>query len=217
MSQTVAAFMLDRDQVAGFLLVSSAAIVYLVDARLGAVDGTAAESGRILTRLENALAREALEHLLATLSRVYTTAGLGWPKPTRFGERLRNTLLFAPEVYLLTFRFHIESPGIAGLDLTIAAAIDLVNPLRDLIATSRPPSANLQQAVAELPCEVELELGAWDVTVAELAALHPGDAAILPDGQDAWLCAAGVPVKRVRVSLAGGKLLIVPKERRHAS
>lgn len=209
-SRSAAFFIANGPPVAGFILINSAMTTYLVDSRLSVPDSTSPNEARSLTRLESALAKEAITHLLRTLGRVYEAAGLGRLKSTRLGERLKNTLLFAPDVCLVTFRFRIDREP--GLELFVAAAIDLVNPLRDLVVTTQRNSAAVERVVATLPLEVEVELGTWDVGIAELAKLRPGDTIVLPDGQDAWLRAGGVGVKRVNVQISEGRLVIEARE-----
>lgn len=205
-----AAFIVEREQVAGFVLMSSDLAIQLVDSRLGASTLPLPSDDRRLTRLEEALVTETVEHLLAILTQVYQIGGLGRAVLTRLHERLKNTMLFAPEVYLLTFRLTID-PKRPGLNVVIAVAIELVKPLRDLATVRATDSTALRQMVGRLPLEVEVELGTWDVTLAELANLRPGDSIILPDGQDAWLCSGGVRVKPINVQVSGRKLVIEPR------
>ena len=64
--------------------------------------------------------------------------------------------------------------------------------------------------VRRLPIDVEVVLGSWKVPIGELLRLRAGDKIVLPDGEDAWLTARGVRIRRadVEVSATGASVEI---------
>ena len=56
--------------------------------------------------------------------------------------------------------------------------------------------------VRRLPLEVEVVLGSWKAPIAELMRFRVGDRIVLPDGEDAWLAARGVRIRRAAVEIA---------------
>ncbi len=53
--------------------------------------------------------------------------------------------------------------------------------------------------VRRLPIEVDVVLGSWKVPLSELLQLRAGDRIVLPEGEDAWLSAGGVRIRRANV------------------
>ena len=56
-------------------------------------------------------------------------------------------------------------------------------------------------AVAQLPIDVDIVLGSWKVPLNELLSLRAGDRIVLPEGEDAWLDARGIRLRRANVEI----------------
>jgi flagellar motor switch/type III secretory pathway protein FliN len=58
--------------------------------------------------------------------------------------------------------------------------------------------------VKQLPIEVDVVLGSWKVPLSELVQLRAGDKIVLPEGEDAWIAARGVRIRRANVVIENG-------------
>ena len=71
-------------------------------------------------------------------------------------------------------------------------------------AVAEPNGRNaVADVVRRLPINVEVVLGSWKAPLRELMQLRAGDRIVLPDGEDAWLAARGVRLRRASVELDG--------------
>ena len=124
----IAAFVLERAQAMGLLLVSRQLTRNLIDLRLGGEAQPVAQESLTLTPLEAALARDATASLLGHLGQSYVASGLGEPKINVHANQLQDLGVFDPEDYVIVFRYTISGANIAGnivvaLSTTVANAI----------------------------------------------------------------------------------------------
>jgi hypothetical protein len=167
-----------------------------------------------LTRVENALLQRAIGLLLDKLGTVYSGVGVGALKQMGGGARLESSLGLAPDDYIMVFRYQVGDES-SPFKLTVATGTQLANLLPDDPHGGSPVDEAVSLAVSETLLNVKLVLGSWSATIEELAALRKGDEIVLPDGADARLTAGPVVVKRVRVKLCEGRIVIEPKEPPH--
>jgi flagellar motor switch protein FliM len=188
----------------GFLMVSGTLAEFLVRSRLGLKSSTEDKTALSFTRIEAAIARETTRGLLSRLRDAYAAADLGNIGNLRECERLADNFLFAPDEYLVMFKFRISPPRenlrlVVGLSGDIVRAISAQRPVTAPKASRRKEIVN---AVRQLPIDIDVVLGSWKVPLSELKQLRPGDKIVLPDGEDAWLVARAVRIRRARVAIA---------------
>jgi hypothetical protein len=196
----VVVFAIEAAQVVGFLLLDDVVARTLVDSRLGIRQLPSAPDAKpFFTRIEAGVVREAIRGLLARLSETYLEVGLGSIGATRECERLGDTLMFAPEDYLAVLRFRIGAAA-DRLRIIVALSSNAINAVREvpLVAPVRKASA-LEEIAGQLPVNVDVVLGTWKSCVRELRRLRPGDQIVLPDGEDGWLDANNVRIRKGRI------------------
>jgi len=199
-----AVFVIDGTTVGGLLRISAELAAWLAETQFGltASSGQASRSTPF-TRLEMALLQEQMRVLLERLGAAYDAAGIGHLAVARSGQRLKHMLRFTPDSHLAVFRFRIgDAPS--PYTITIAAHPDLINLVPEPAALAYGDAAGsprIAAAAAEVPVEVDVVLGTWSVPLEDLTRLKPGESFILPGGEDAWLEAGAVKLKRVQVKL----------------
>lgn len=212
-----AAFAIEKTDIVGFLLLNDEQGRTLVDNRLGMGRAAPPNDGPVkFSRIESAILRDAINLMLVRLGAAYAAAGLGQLVVTRQSERLKDTLVFSPQDYLAIFRFRIgAAPHPAAV--TIALSSNVINAVRDTAGGDHASadSKRLREAASELPMEVDVVLGGWLASPNELAALRVGERLILPDGEDAWLQAGGIRLRKVRARFDGPESIVDIKEERH--
>jgi flagellar motor switch protein FliM len=207
---SAAVFASEANRLTGLLMLNPGLSRYLVDRRLGAKRKNEDGSAAPLTHLEYYVLRSALDELLASVSATYRTAGLRSIKPMRRGVHLRDIQLFIPDIYLIEFHYRVGEPQ-EGLVLTLATNVELLNAVKDVPTTRRSSgSAEVRQALAAAPLNVEVVLGTWNASIDEMRNLRIGDEIILPDGAEAWLSAGGIRLRPVTVKMEQGRLLLQP-------
>ncbi len=187
----IAAFVLERAQASGLMLVSRQLTRNLVDLLLGGEERPAAQDGP-LTPMESALAREAITSLLNQLSQSYVASGLGELKVNVHGNQLHDLGVFDLEDYVIVFRYTLSGTNIAGqivvaLSTTVASAI-VAHPTPLEPETQR---VGLRSQAAMLPVEAEILLGSWVVPLQELMELRAGDTFPLPGADEGVLKTGG--------------------------
>lgn len=210
-----AVFAIESTTVAGLLRISAELAGYLAETQLGlAVGPTQPPRSAPFTRLEMALLQEQMRLLLDRLGDAYDAAGIGSLGVARSGQRLKHVLRFTPDSHLAVFRFRVGDAS-SPYTITVAAHPDIINLVRESAALpySGAGSPRIAAAAAEVPVDVEVVLGTWSVPLDDLIGLKPGEAFILPGGEDAWLEAGGVKLRRVKVELGAHGCIIETRER----
>jgi flagellar motor switch protein FliM len=196
--------------VSGFLMMTGAFARFTVARRLGlksASQKSALEEKLDVpfTRIEAAIAREITRGLLARLAETYRAANLGNLGSVRQCDNDAESFGVAPEEPLALLKFHLGAPS-DDLRVLIGLSSSILNSLTEHLPET-PAQSNGRDAVVNvvrrLPLEVDVVLGSWKVPLRELLELRIGDRIVLPDGEDAWLSASGVRVRRARVELRG--------------
>jgi len=167
-------------------------------------DAAISVDGERLTPLETAVARRALEELVSQLGKLYAAAQIGSLKSVGRGMALAETPLLGQADYLAVFHYSIGAAA-SGLNLTVIANLELIDAMRAEPAAipAWSSSARVARLAAAIPVRAAIVLGGWRVSLGELAALRPGDQIVLPDGADAWLEAARIRLRPIRVEVAG--------------
>jgi len=209
-----AVFTIKETEFGGFLLVSGELARSLVETRLGVASGGDRDQRISLTRIERAIVHEALNGMLASLSDSYHAAGIGSLAVIRHSERLKDTLLFVPQDYLVVLRFRLGPPA-SPMRVMLAASSSIINAVRDVVVVNgdHRGSSQIHDAAAAVPVEVDIVLGTWSVPIDDLLALKPGDSIVLPDGTDAWIAARTVRLGPVQVEFDGRRVLAEVKRR----
>jgi len=206
----IALFSIASTPVTGFLMMTGALAKFLVRSRLGLRSATEDEADAPFTRIETAIARETIRALLVRLGDAYATAGLGSIGNIRECDDLADSFLFAPEESLALLKF-LMSAGGEELRLLIGLSGSVVNALSEHhpaeVAEGNGRNA-IVSVVRRLPIDVEVVLGSWKVPIGELLRLRTGDKIVLPDGEDAWLTARGVRIRRVGVEVSATGLSV---------
>lgn len=203
-------------QTNGLLAITPDFARYLVDARLRVGDGASSTERRAsFSRIEMALFRELAAVMAQKIEAAYLDAGIGQVRLVRFGDQMHDALPFVPEDYLMVFRFRTGEAA-EFFKISLAFKAEIINCIRESAPAARRASPKVAALAAEVPLEVEVVLGNWDVRVSELLALGPDDSIVLPSGEDAWLLAEGVRVGRVRVEFDGKHIVVERAERRNA-
>jgi len=192
-----AMFSIGSDPVSGFLIMSGTLAKFVVTNRLGLKSATD-DAAASLTRIETAIARETIRTMLMRLRDEYNAAGLGSLANVRECEDLTDSLPFTPDDYLALLGFRMS-----GLDDEMHVLIGLNGNVVNALSQPRVDGAEgsnhcgaIIDAVAQLPIEVDIVLGSWKVPIEELLRLRPGDRIVLPEGEDAWLAARGIRLRR---------------------
>jgi len=207
-------FELEPTGAGAFLAIDGALLRALVDARIGVVSVSDSHDGQLrpFTRLESVIVRELQAALMESLGEIYRARRFGAPASTHHGERLSDNLLLSPDDRIVLFRFGF-GPGAPGHVITVGAKVESVDTIEEPSPDRRArASATVTKHAAALPVGIDLVLGSWDVALADLAALKPGDLIVLPEGEDAWLASGTVELRRVRVTLSGRRMVIAPME-----
>ena len=196
----VAAFVLERAQVSGLLLISSDLVQDFIDIRLGAPGERFGHEAPGFTLLETAIAREVATSLFGHLNHAYAATGLGELKVTRHANALRDLGAFDPEDYLVVFRYAVSGANIAGR-IVVALGSTVVNAVVDSTAASKTVthSPQLRSQIAMLPVDTEVLLGSWTVPLQELLELRPGDVFPLPGGDEGVLMTGGRRLQSLEV------------------
>jgi flagellar motor switch protein FliM len=202
-SARIELFSIASTPVNGFLMMSGALAKFLVRSRLGLKAAAGEKTDAPFTRIETAIARELTRSMLARLEEAYAGAALGSIGNIRECEDLADSFLFEPEESLALLKFHLsaggqELPVLLALSGSIVAAMTEHQPA----AVAEPNGRNaVADVVRRLPINVEVVLGSWKAPLRELMQLRAGDRIVLPDGEDAWLAARGVRLRRASVEL----------------
>lgn len=213
----VVALRLEGTQTPGLLAVSPEAARYFIDTRLGIARGDeAVRDGACFSRIETALLREILTTITRRTEPAYQEAGIGQLRLVGFAEQMQGVLPFVAEDYLMVFRFRVGNPP-DPRKLTVAFKTEIVNCIHDPAPATRRDSRIVAELAAAIPLEVEVVLGAWKAPLGELVTLEPGEAMVLPSGEDAWLLAQGVRVTAARVEFDGGRVMVERPALRHGS
>jgi hypothetical protein len=198
-------FAAEGTRMAGCVLVNGPLTAYFARCgiRIDEPQGASTDLAR-LTRLETMVARQAMERLVNQLTECYGRAGIAHLKSTSRGEGLKGTPLFGSQDYLAVFRYAIGDPE-QKLNMTVAVNIDLVDAIRGHRPVIRAPvgSARIERFAAAVPVRAIIVLGSWSVPLVELAVLKAGDEIIMPEGDDASLEVAGIPIRAMRIEVAG--------------
>lgn len=197
-----AMFSVGPESFTGFLMMSGSLAKFLVTNRLGLKSAT--DNATVpLTRIETSIARETIRAMLVRLRDEYTSAGLGSIANVRECESLADSSAFAPDDYLALLGFRMS-----GLDdemhVLIGLSASVVNALSQPGIGGGEASDNrgaIIDAVAQLPIDVDIVLGSWKVPLGELLSLRAGDRIVLPEGEDAWLAAHGIRLRRASVEI----------------
>ncbi len=204
----IVVFAIEQAQVSGFLMVSGVVARTLADTRLGIKPSPTQAPKPNFTRIETGVVREAIRTMLARLSETYLEVGLGAIGGVRECDRLGDTLMFAPEDYLVVLRFRIGAAS-DGLRITVALSSNAINAVRESQhVTVVKQASDLERIAGQLPLKVEVVLGAWKTSIRELRQLRVGDQIVLPDGEDGWLAAGDVRLRNGKIAFAGGKTTI---------
>jgi flagellar motor switch protein FliM len=208
----IALFSIAATPINGFLMMSGALAKFLVRHRLGMTAATDADATAPFTRIEGAIGRETSRSIIARLSEAYAAARLGSIANIRECDDLADSFIFEPDESLALLKFRIR---IADLDLrllvalsgSVVASLAAHQPVAVAEANGRNAIINV---VRRLPLDLEVVLGSWKASIAELQGLRAGDQIVLPDGEDAWLAARGVRVRRagVEIGAAGASVEI---------
>jgi flagellar motor switch protein FliM len=206
----IALFSIASTPINGFLMMSGPLAKFLVRHRLGMNAATDAGAAAPFTRIEAAIARETSRSIIARLSEAYVTARLGTITNIRECDDLADSFIFAPEESLALLNFRISIAGqelrlLVALSGSVVAALAAHQPVPVAEANGRNAIINV---VRRLPIDVDVVLGSWKAPIAELQRLRPGDRIMLPDGEDAWLAARGVRVRRAGVEISASGAIV---------
>lgn len=195
----VALFTMASMPASGFFMMSEALAKFLVSRRLGM-----RSDASTFTRIEAAIARETMRSMLARLGETYATAGLGSIANVRECDDLADSFFFAPEDALATLRFRLRADAeemrlLVALSASVVTALAEHHPVTIAGGNGRNAIANVAR---HLPIDVDVVLGSWKVPLDELMQLRAGDKIVLPDGEDAWLAARGVRIRRASVEIS---------------
>lgn len=200
-----ASIAIEKTEIVGFLLLDNRQARSLIDARLGMGDRSADSGAKAgFSRIESAILRDAIGTMLARLGNAYAGAGLGRLVVTRQGERLKDTVVFGPQDYLVILRFRVGGAPNPPT-ITVALSSNIINAVRDFAGADRGSggSERMRAVTSEVPIAVDLVLGSWTASIAELRRIRVGDGIVLPDGEDAWLAVSGVRLAKVSVRFDG--------------
>jgi flagellar motor switch protein FliM len=188
----IAAFVLERAQASGLMLVSRQLTRSLIDLRLGAEARPATPDPASMTPLESALGRDASTSLLAHLSQSYAANGLGELKVNARGDQLQDLGIFDSEDYVIVFRYAVSGVNIDGY-IVVALSTTVANAVAALTAPIKvsPQHTRLRSQAAMLPVAAEILLGSWTVPIQELIELRPGDTFPLPGADEGALTTGG--------------------------
>ena len=208
-------FSIASTPISGFLMMTGALAKLLVNSRLG-LKSAAPDQAAAFTRIETAVARETTRTLIRGLSDAYIAAKLGKIGNLRQCENLADSFLFAPEESLALLEFRVgaasdESRVLLGLNSAIVNSMSEHH--QQVVAPSDGRDA-IVSAVRRLPLQIEVVLGSWKVPLGELLRLRVGEKIVLPDGEDAWLSARGVRLRRANIEIAGNRATIEIRGRR---
>jgi flagellar motor switch protein FliM len=213
----IALFSIGSTLLVGFLVISGALAKLLVSARLGLKSTNDDKANQPFTRIEATIARETTRAMLTRLSDAYAAAGLGSIGNIRECENCAVNFPFAPDESLCLLSFGTSVGGeqlrlLIGLSSSIVSAVSEHSPAAFENTNGRSAIANV---ASQLPIEVEVVLGTWKVSLRELLQLRAGDKIVLPDGEDAWLSARGVRIRRagVEVTSTGASVEILKRAR----
>lgn len=193
-------FSIEPHQIGGFLMMSGELARFLVSRRLGL--SASNDSAAPFTRLETAIANETLRAMATRLAEIYAGAGLGSIAKVRDCADLADAS-FAPDGQFALLKFHLNGAD-GATHLVVGVGASIVSALAQPHAGENEGHDNrgaIAGAVARLPIEVDVVLGRWSVPIAELLSLREGDRIVLPDGEDAWLAARGVRIRRASVAV----------------
>ncbi len=205
----IALFSIASTPVTGFLMMTGALAKFLVRSRLGLKSATDDKADAPFTRIETAIARETTRAMLVRLGEAYATAGLGSIGNIRECDDLADSFLFTPEESLALLKFRMNARG-EELRLLIALSGSVVTALSEHHPAVEEGNGRnaIVNVVRRLPIDVEVVLGSWKVPIGELLRLRAGDRIVLPDGEDAWLTARGVRIRRVGVEVSATGLSV---------
>jgi len=205
----IALFSIASTPVTGFLMMTGALAKFLVRSRLGLKSATDDKADAPFTRIETAIARETTRAMLVRLGEAYATAGLGSIGNIRECDDLADSFLFTPEESLALLKFRMSARG-EELRLLIALSGSVVTALSEHHPAVEEGNGRnaIVNVVRRLPIDVEVVLGSWKVPIGELLRLRAGDRIALPDGEDAWLTARGVRIRRVGVEVSATGLSV---------
>jgi flagellar motor switch protein FliM len=200
-------FAVEPASIGGFIMMTGAFARFMVARRLGLNPAPQDRREVPFTRIEAAVAREIVRAMLARLAEAYRRANLGSLGSVRHCDNTADSFGFAPEEPLVLLKFHLGSAS-DELRVLIGLSSNILNSLAEQ-QPEAPADSDGRDAIASvvrrLPIEVDLVLGSWKVPLRELLQLREGDRIVLPDGEDAWLSASGVRVRRARVELSGNR------------
>ncbi len=131
-------------------------------------------------------------------------ANLGSIANVRECDDLADSFFFAPEDALATLRFRLRADAeemrlLVALSASVVTALAEHHPVTIAGGNGRNAIANVAR---HLPIDVDVVLGSWKVPLDELMQLRAGDQIVLPDGEDAWLAARGVRIRRASVEIS---------------
>ncbi len=203
-------FSIESTPINGFMMLTGALAKFLVGGRLAMGAAPEDKCATRFTRIEAAIARETTRWMLGPLGETYVTAGLGAVANIRECDNLADSFLFEPEESLALLRFRI---GGAGEDLSILIGLSgsIVTALAErqpAVVADGDSRAAIIDVVRRLPIEVEVVLGSWRASIAELTRLRVGDRIVLPDGEDAWLATRGIRIRRASVEITASTAMI---------
>jgi flagellar motor switch protein FliM len=203
----LAMFAIESTPISGFLMMSGALAKFVVSGRLGLKAALSGKTAAPFTRIEASVARETMRGLLMRLGEAYLAANLGKVHNLRYCESGADTFLFAPEEPLALLTFRIDGAGadsriLLGLSSSILGSMTDHEPPAIAQCDGRESVAG---AVRRLPIEIDVVLGSWTVPLRELLQLRVGEKIVLPDGEDAWLSARGVRLRRANIEISGNQ------------
>jgi flagellar motor switch protein FliM len=201
----LAMFSIASTPISGFLMLNGALTKFLVSGRLGLKAAAPDKIAAPFTRIEASIARETMGGLCARLREAYLAAKLGSIGNLRYCDGLADNFVFAPEESLAVLRFRLGTES-EDLRILLGVTSSIVGSLAE-----HQPAATAQgngrdaivSALKLLPLEVDVVLGSWKVPLGELRQLRVGEKIVLPDGEDAWLSARGVRIRRANIEVVG--------------
>jgi len=202
-SAQIVLFSIASTPINGFMMLSGALAQFLVGGRLAMGSAPEDQSATRFTRIEGAIARETTRSMLGRLGEAYAVAGLGAVANIRECDDLADSFLFEPDESLALLRFRISGTG-KDLSLLIALSGSIVAALAEhqpTVVTDGDTRAAIIDVVRRLPIEVEVVLGSWRASIAELMRLQVGDRIVLPDGEDAWLAARSIRIRPASIEI----------------